>query len=264
MNGHPHAPAPSHSPTDRSARPPADDFVYGRHPVLELLRADNAARRVNKLWLLRGGGGGPVEEILKIARERRVVFQWVDRDRLNQMVRAANHQGVVARVTGTGYASLEDVLKTGNPSGLVLLDGVEDPHNLGAILRSAAFFGAPAVVIPRWRSAGLSGAVLKASAGAAGKVPLAQVTNVGQTLLELKERGYWIYGADGRGEPCDRFSFNDPFALVVGAEGEGLHRLVRERCDALVQVPGTGAMESLNASCAAGVLLYEIFRRRKA
>ncbi len=249
----PAAPAP--------AEPPSGDFVYGRHPVLELLRSDEGGR-VNKLWLLRGAAGGPFEELLRLAQEKRVVFQWVDRDRLNQMVRAANHQGVVARVAAFDYGSLDDLLARGAPSPLLLLDGIEDPHNLGAILRNAAFFGAAAAVVPRWRSAGLSGTVLKASAGALSKVPLIQVTNIAQTLMDLKAKNYWIYGADLDGQPCDGFSFNDPFALVIGSEGRGLHRLVRERCDALVRIPGAGAMTSLNASCAAGVLLYEIFRRR--
>jgi 23S rRNA (guanosine2251-2'-O)-methyltransferase len=239
------------------------DLVFGRHPVLEVLR-NSGEKTVNKLWLLRGPAGGPLDEIVRLAKERHIVFQWVDRQRLNEMVRSAQHQGVVARVAGMGYKSMEDVLSLGTPSPILLLDGVEDPHNVGAIVRNAAFFGATAVVIPRWRSAGLSGAVLKASAGTLVKVPLVQVTNIGQTALSLKEKGYWIYGADAAGEPCDRFSFNHPFAIVIGAEGQGLHRLVRERCDALVAIPGTGAAESLNASVAAGVLLFEIFRRGRA
>jgi 23S rRNA (guanosine2251-2'-O)-methyltransferase len=239
------------------------DFVYGRHPVLELLQAPGE-KRVNKLWILRGSAGKPVEEILKAAKEKRIVFQWVDRDRLNQMVRTANHQGVVARVANFGYSSLDEILESGSGSPLLLLDGIEDPHNLGAILRNAVFFGAAAVVIPRWRSAGLSGTVLKASAGAMGKIPLIQVTNIGQTILELKEKNYWIYGADAKGDSLENFSFNPPFALVIGSEGAGLHRLVRDRCDALVSVPGTGKMESLNASCASSVLMYDIFRRTKA
>jgi 23S rRNA (guanosine2251-2'-O)-methyltransferase len=177
------------------------------------------------------------------------------------MVRTANHQGVVARVAAVEYGSLEDLLAAGTPSPILLLDGIEDPYNLGAILRNAAYFGAKAEVVPRWRSAGLSGTVMKASAGALAKVPLVQVANVAQTILELKERNYWIYGADAAGEACSSFSFNPPFALVIGAEGAGLHRLVRERCDALVGAPGTGQMESLNAASASAVLLYEIFRR---
>ncbi len=240
-----------------------DDFVFGRHPVLEILQSEEG-RRVNKLWLLKGGGGKPMEDILRLAKEKRIVFQWVERDRLNEMVRTANHQGVVARVSAFQYGSLDELLSKGTPSPLILLDGIEDPHNLGAILRNAVFFGAAAVVIPRWRSAGISATVLKASAGAMEKIPLVQVTNIGQTILELKEKNYWVYGADGRGESLERVTMNDPFALVIGAEGAGLHRLVKERCDALLCVPGTGHMESLNASCASSVLLYEIFRRSRA
>jgi 23S rRNA (guanosine2251-2'-O)-methyltransferase len=237
-----------------------DDFVFGRHPVLELLKAEGGTR-VNKLWLLKGAGGGPIQEILAIAKEKRVVFQWVDRDRLTEMVRAANHQGVVARTAPVAYGDIDSFLAAGTPSPVVILDGIEDPHNVGAILRSAAYFGAAAVVIPRWRSAGLSGTVMKASAGALAKIPLIQVTNTAQTLLELKEKGYWIYGADVDGEPAPKVVLNAPLALVIGAEGSGMHRLVKDRCDALVSIPGSGEMESLNASCASAVLLHEIFRR---
>lgn len=239
-----------------------DDFVFGRQPVLELLRAEGGTR-VNKLWLLKGAGGGPMEEILKLAKEKRVVFQWVDRDRLTEMVRAANHQGVVARSAPIAYGDLESLLASGTPSPVVILDGIEDPHNVGAILRNAAFFGAAAVVIPRWRSAGLSGTVMKASAGALAKIPLIQVTNTAQTLLELKEKGYWIYGADGAGDLSPSVVLNTPLALVIGGEGDGLHRLVKDRCDVLISIPGSGGMESLNASCASAVLLHEIFRRQE-
>lgn len=237
--------------------------MYGRHPVIELLQAEGDCR-VNKLWLLKGAQGPGFEELLRLAQSRRIVFQWVERDRLTQMVRAANHQGVVARVSAFDYGSLEDLWAAGTPAPLVILDGIEDPQNLGAILRSAAFFGAAAVVIPRWRAAGLSGVVLKASAGALAKVPLVQVTNISQSLVEMKGKGYWVYGADGAGKLCGEVSFASPLALVIGAEGRGLHRLVREHCDELVAVPGSGGMASLNASCAASVLLYDLFRRKTA
>jgi 23S rRNA (guanosine2251-2'-O)-methyltransferase len=226
---------------------------------LEALRAEGGPR-VNKLWLVKGLGGGPVEEILREARARGVLFQWVDRHRLTEMLRTAAHQGVAARTSGVVYAELEDLWRKGTPSPLLLLDGITDPHNLGAIARSAVFFGAAAVVIPRWRAAGASGAAFKASAGALAKIPLVQVANMAQTILDLKKKNYWVFGADGAGESCVGKEFPSPFALVVGAEGEGLHRLVKERCDALVAAPGTGAMESLNASCATSVLLYEFFR----
>ncbi len=239
--------------------PSSDDFLYGRHPVLEMLSAEGECR-VNKLWLLKGAQGSGFEELLRLAQERRVVFQWVDRDRLDFMVRSANHQGVVARVSSVGYGDWNSLVKDGS-TPLLLLDGIEDPHNVGAILRSAAFFGAKGVIVPRWRSAGLSGTVMKASAGALAKVPMVQVANIAQALLDLKEKGYWIYGADGTGEPASSIVLNSPLALVIGAEGSGLHRLVKDRCDALMAVPGSGGMESLNASCAAAVLLHEIFRR---
>jgi 23S rRNA (guanosine2251-2'-O)-methyltransferase len=244
----------------RKPGPSSDDILFGRHPVLEALKAEPC--RVNKLWILRGAMGGPIEDILRLARERRVVFQWVERARLEDMANGENHQGVAARSAAAAYADLEDVLAGGTPSPLVLLDGIEDPHNVGAILRSAAFFGVKAVIIPRWRSAGLSGTVMKVSAGALAKIPLVQVTNVAQTLLDLKARGYWIYGADGVGTSVREAILNDPLALVIGAEGTGLHRLVRERCDVLVGIPGSGGMESLNASCAAAVLMSELLHRK--
>jgi 23S rRNA (guanosine2251-2'-O)-methyltransferase len=238
----------------------AGDFIFGRHPVLEALRGAKGPA-VNKLWLQRGSSGAPVEEILRLAREAGVVFQWVDRGRLDQMAPSGKHQGVVARVSEFSYASLEDVLSKGTPSPLILLDGVEDPHNLGAVLRNAAFLGAPAVIVPRWRSAGLSGAAVKASAGAAAVVPVVQVANAAQTILELKEKGYWVYGADADGRACPAFVFQKPMLLVLGAEGSGLHRLVKERCDELVSVPGPRGIDSMNVSCASAVLLYEILRQ---
>ncbi len=231
-------------------------MVWGRHPVAGAL----AAGRVNKLWLLKGASG--LEEVLAAARAARVVFQWVDRRRLDSFARSAVHQGVVARVSAFTYDAWEDLWRKGKPSPLVLLDGVTDPQNLGAILRNAAFFGAGGVVIPRWRSAGLTGAMAKASAGALGLVPLVQVANVAQTILDLKELDYWVYGADAAGVSCARFDFAHPLALVIGSEGMGLHRLVRERCDALISVPGEARVPSLNASCAAAALLYELVRRQ--
>lgn len=236
------------------------DFVYGRRPVWEALEPGRGLT-VNKIWILKGATGGQIEDILQSARRQGIVFQWVDRRRLNEMVENANHQGVVARVSSVRYETLEGILSSGSPSPLLLLDGIEDPHNLGAVLRNAVFFGAAAVIVPRWRSAGMSGAVLKSSAGAAHKIPLIQVTNLAQTLLVLKEKNYWVYGADTQGSSCKKTEFTSPFALVIGNEGRGLHRLVKERCDFLVSIPGSGHMESLNASCAAGVLMYEIFTR---
>lgn len=235
----------------------SDDLVWGRHPVESAL----ASGRVNKLWLLKGAAG--LEGLLRAAREARVVFQWVDRRRLDEMTRRAVHQGAAARVSAHAYETLDDLWARGTPAPLLLLDGVTDPHNLGAILRNAAFFGAGGVVIPRWRAAGVTGAVAKAAAGALGLVPLVQVANIAQTILDLKKKNYWIYGADAGGRSCATLDFASPVALVIGAEGAGLHRLVRERCDEIVSVPGEAKVPSLNASCAASALLYELFRRRE-
>jgi len=240
------------------------DIVFGRHPVVSALEEG----RVLKLWLLQGAGGTAVAEIIRLSKEKRVVFQWVDRRRLDQMAPGVVHQGVVGRVSVHRYQTLDDLFDRGDPSPLLVLDGITDPHNLGAIIRNAAFFGAGAVLIPRWRAAGLSSVVDKASAGTVGLVPVVQVSNTANTLLELKERGYWIYGADAGGGLASRCSFSTPFALVIGAEGAGLHRLVRERCHDLVAIPGllrpplaTTEKFGLNASCACAALLYEIVRR---
>lgn len=232
------------------------DLVFGRHPVVAALKAG----QVNKLWILRGPGGPAINELVQLARELRVVFQWVDRRRMAALAPGAVHQGVVARTSSYSYKTLDDLWALGRPDPILVLDGITDPHNLGAILRNAAFFGAGGVIVPRWRSAGLTGAAAKAAAGTLGLVPVVQVANTAQTLLELKEKGYWVYGADAGGVPCQKSPATRPTALVIGAEGEGLHRLVRERCDHILAIPGAGGVASLNASCAAAVLLYELFR----
>lgn len=236
------------------------DLVFGRHPVIAALKEG----RVNKLWLLRGPGGSAVDELVRLAKDQRVVFQWVDRQRMAGLAPGAVHQGAVARVSGYTYQTLDDLWALGRPAPLLVLDGITDPHNLGAILRNAAFFGTGGVILPRWRAAGITGAVAKAAAGTLGMVPVVQVANTAQTLFELKEKGYWVYGAAGEGDPCDRMDVTAPVALVIGAEGEGLHRLVRERCDHLIAVPGVGKTSSLNASCATASLLYELFRRGRS
>ncbi len=230
------------------------DIVYGRHPVMELFKSSGTAK-INKLWLLKGGAGDLFEELLHEAKKAGVLFQWVDRDRLRQLAGSDKHQGVVARTSDFEYKELDDLFVQGLPSPLVVLDGVEDPQNLGAILRSAAFFGAGGVIIPRWRAAGLTSTVVKTSAGALHHIPLVQVTNTAQTLLTLKEKGYWVYGADMTGEAFASISYATPTVLVMGAEGAGLHRLVKERCDGLISIPGGGSVASLNVSCAAAVLL---------
>lgn len=236
--------------------------VAGLPPTAAASPVSTAPGVINKLWVQRGAMGGVVQEIIGAARALGVVFQWVERDRLDQMLGQVNHQGVAARISPVAYGSLADLWAKGTPSPVVLLDSVTDPHNLGAIVRNAAFFGAAAVVVPRWRSAGITGAVMKASAGTLARVPLVQVANISQTMIEFKDKGYWVYGADMGGEPLPRAVMNTPTALVIGAEGEGLHRLVRERCDGIVSIPGAGGAESLNASCAAAVLLHDLFRRR--
>lgn len=242
-------------PVPRREEDGTGDNVWGRHAVIAALREG----RANKLWLQRGAA--VADEVLPLAREHRVVFQWVDRARLSALAPGQTHQGVVARVSPHRLMSLDELWAKGTPPLLLVLDGITDPHNLGAIVRSAAFFGAGGVLIPRWRSAGVTGVTAKAAAGALDVVPLVQVSNTAQALLDLKEKGYWVYGADAAGAAAASVDFARPLALVIGAEGEGLHRLVRERCDALVGLPGAGGVPSLNASCAAAAFLYDFFRR---
>lgn len=227
-------------------------LIFGRRPVLDALQGESGT--VNKLWFAQGAER--LDDLVALARKQQVVFQWVERNRLSRMIGNDNHQGVVARVGEVAYRTLDDLWVQGLPSPLIMLDGLTDPQNLGAVIRSADFFGAGAVLFPRWRSAGLSGSVVKASAGAALRVPLVQVGNVTETLRQLKKKGYWIYGGDERGDSGLRVEFVSPMVLVIGSEGEGLHRLVRETCDHVLAIPRRGTVPSLNASVACGVFLY--------
>jgi 23S rRNA (guanosine2251-2'-O)-methyltransferase len=243
-----------------------DEIIAGRHPVLEALRA---GREIHKIWIAEGVQRALIRPIEAEARRRGIVVQTVDRRRLDQLAQGVAHQGVAAQAAAHRYAELDELLDAagakGEPPLILLLDGVEDPHNLGSILRTAECAGAHGVVIPKRRSAGLTAAVWKASAGAAGFVPVARVTNLSQTIDRLKERGLWIAGADASA-PDDawRADLTMPLAIVIGGEGKGIGRLVRDKCDFLVKLPMFGRINSLNASVAAGVLLYEAVRQRAA
>src|SRR5690348_2656304 len=237
--------------------------LVGIHPVREALLA---GRPVDRVLVAKGAGGARLQELLALGRERGIPVRVEARDRLDRAANGAIHQGVIAFCAAEKYSSIEE---TAASRGLhVVLDGVEDPHNLGAIVRTAHAAGAAAIVIPERRAAGLTETVARTSAGAVAYLPVVRVTNISRALEELKERGYWIYGLDERGDQSyDRVEFSTPTAIVLGGEGRGLHQTVARHCDALVSIPmaagPSGGVASLNVSVAAGVVLFE-WRRRKS
>lgn len=242
---------------------PGRDLIIGRNAVNEALRS---GRPVDSLLVAKGARSGSLVGLVARAREQGIVIKEVDERRLDAMCGGAVHQGVAAMAAVREYADLEDLFalaqERGEPPFFLVADGLEDPHNLGAVLRTAECAGAHGVIIPRRRSAGLGATVGKASAGAVEYVPVARVNNIAATLDELKKRGVWVYGAHMEGVPWCECDLSGPVALVVGGEGAGLGRLVREKCDALVSLPMRGQVNSLNASVAAGILMYEVTRRR--
>lgn len=231
-------------------------ILSGIHPVAEALRAKHTLER---LLVAQGAGGPRVQEIIDLARRASIPVRFEPRAALDRLAGTSAHQGVVAMAAAQRYADLDGVATC---EMLVVLDGVEDPHNLGAIIRTAHAAGAGAVVIPERRAAGVTDVVAKAAAGALEHLPVVRVTNINRALEELKQRGFWIYGLDERGaETYDQVEYASPAAVVLGGEGKGLHEQVRKHCDALVRIPVTGPISSLNVSVAAGVMLFE-WRRR--
>jgi 23S rRNA (guanosine2251-2'-O)-methyltransferase len=223
--------------------------------VREALRA---GRALDRLLIARGSGGPRLQEIIDLARERSVPVRFEPREALDRASNSAAHQGVVAFGAVQRYAELEDVVAREGVELLVLLDGVEDPHNLGAIIRTAHAAGASAILIPDRRAAGLTDVVGKAAAGALEHLPVIRVGNVTQTLEMLKKRGFWIYGLDERGTQLySEIDYAQPTVFVLGGEGQGLHQLVKKHCDVLVRIPMAGAISSLNVSVAAGIVLFE-------
>lgn len=237
--------------------------IEGRNAVLEAFRS---GKPIDKLFVLDGCQDGPVRSIIREAKKQDVILNFVSRERLDQMSQTRKHQGVIAYGAAYEYAQVEDMLKLaeqkGEPPFLFLLDGIEDPHNLGAIIRTANLVGAHGVIIPKRRAVGLTATVAKASAGAIHYTPVAKVTNLGKTIGELKEKGLWFVCADMGGEPMYSLDLKGPIGLVIGNEGEGVGRLVKEACDFTASIPMRGDIDSLNASVAAGVLAYEILRQR--
>ena len=237
--------------------------IEGRNAVLEAFRS---GKEVDKLFLLDGCQDGPVRTIAREARKHDTIINYVAKERLDQLSETGAHQGVIAQVAAYEYATVEDILakaeEKGEPPFLFLLDNIEDPHNLGAIIRTANLAGAHGVIIPKRRAVGLTATVAKTSAGALNYTPVAKVTNMAKTIEERKEKGIWFVCADMGGELMYRMNLTGPIGLVIGNEGEGVSRLVREKCDFVASIPMKGDIDSLNASVAAGVLAYEIVRQR--
>ena len=237
--------------------------IAGRNAVLEAFRS---GKPIDKLFVLEGCKDGPVQTILREAKKRDTIVNFVQRERLDQISGTGKHQGVVAYAAAYAYSQVEDMLalarEKGEPPFLFLLDGIEDPHNLGAIIRTANLAGAHGVIIPKRRAAGLTATVAKTSAGALNYTPVARVTNLVAVMEELKKEGLWFVCADMAGETMYRLNLKGPIGLVIGNEGEGVSRLVKEHCDLTASIPMKGDIDSLNASVAAGVLAYEIVRQR--
>jgi 23S rRNA (guanosine2251-2'-O)-methyltransferase len=241
------------------------DKIEGRNPVMEALKA---GREIDKILIAKGTKEGSINKIIGIAKERQITIQYVERQKLNELSETQAHQGVVAMAAAHSYCELEDVLdniklKKRTPF-LLILDEIMDPHNLGSIMRTADAVGVDGIIIPKRRSVGLTAVVAKTSSGAIEYVPVVKVSNIAQTVDKLKEAGLWIMGADMNGE-SDFFDtdLKGAVALVLGSEGKGISRLIKEKCDFLIKIPMSGHVESLNASVAAALLMYEVFKQRK-
>lgn len=239
--------------------------IEGRNAVLEAFRSGKC---VDKLFILDGCQDGPVRTIAREARKTDTIINYVSKERLDQLSETHAHQGVIAQVAAYDYSTVDEILARAEEKGeapfLIILDNVEDPHNLGAIIRTANLAGAHGVIIPKRRAVGLTSTVAKTSAGAINYTPVAKVINIVRTIEELKEKGIWFVCADMGGETMYDLDLTGPMGLVIGNEGEGVSRLVREACDFTASIPMKGDIDSLNASVAAGVLAYEIVRQRLA
>lgn len=237
--------------------------IEGRNAVIEAYRA---GRAIDRIYIQDGCQDGPVMTIKREARKHDTVIKYVARERLDQLSETGKHQGVIAYAAAYEYVQVEDILEKarekGEPPFLILLDNIEDPHNLGAIIRTANLAGAHGVIIPRNRAVGLTATVARTSAGALNYTPVARVTNLARTIEELKKEGMWFVCADMDGTMMYDLDLKGPIGLVIGNEGEGVGKLVREKCDMVASIPMKGQIDSLNASVAAGVLAYEILRQR--
>lgn len=240
-----------------------ENQLEGRNAVLEVLKS---GRDIEKIIVVKGNVEGTVRRIVGMAKERGIVVQEVVRQKLDEMSQTKNHQGVIAIVSEHEYADIQDILAAAADKGekpfIIILDNITDPHNLGAVIRTAECAGAHGVIIPKRRSVGLTATVGKTSAGAVEYMPVARVTNIARTIEELKKEGIWVACADMGGEDYFESALDGAIALVIGSEGEGVSRLVKEKCDFTVSIPMYGSISSLNASVASALLMYEVVRQR--
>jgi 23S rRNA (guanosine2251-2'-O)-methyltransferase len=238
--------------------------LQGRNAVMEAFRA---GKPIDRLFILDGCKDGPVQSIIREAKKGDTILTFVKKERLDEISPDGKHQGVIAYAAAYEYAEVSDILKAasdkGEPPFIVILDGIEDPHNLGAIIRTANQAGAHGIIIPKRRACGLTATAAKTSAGAINYVPVAKVTNLSQTIEDLKKEGLWFACADMSGEVMYKQNLTGPIGIVIGSEGEGVSRLVKEKCDFTVKIPMFGNIDSLNASVAMGILSYEIVRQRR-
>jgi 23S rRNA (guanosine2251-2'-O)-methyltransferase len=237
--------------------------IEGRNAVLEAFRA---GKTIDRLFVLSGSKDGPIRTIIDKARKENTIIDFVTKERLDQMSETGKHQGVIAYAAAYEYAEVDDILKAakdkGEPLFVLLLDSIEDPHNLGAIIRTAHQAGAHGIIIPKRRAVGLTATVAKTSSGAINYMPVAKVTNLSVTIEELKKEGIWFVCADMEGEMMYNLDLKGPIGLIIGSEGEGVGRLVKDKCDFNAKIPMYGKVDSLNASVAAGILAYEVVRQR--
>lgn len=241
-----------------------EDIIFGRNSVLEVLNSD---RTINKLFIQKGENNGSIREIIKIAREKRIVISETHKAKLDELSGNANHQGVVITTSPYEYAEIDDILNVarekGEKAAVFILDGIEDPHNLGAIIRTAECMGVHGIIIPKRRSIQVTSTVAKVAAGALEHVKVARVTNINDAIEELKEKGLWIVGTDaGAKDDIDKIDFKGDIAVVIGSEGRGISSLTAKRCDFMTKIPMVGKINSLNASVSAGMIMYEIARQR--
>ena len=241
-----------------------EGIIYGRNSVIELL---NSGKTINKLMILKGETHGSIKKIITLAREKKIIVSEVSRAKLDELTDGENHQGVIAYTIPYSYCDVDDILKVASERGekpfVVILDGIEDPHNLGAIIRTAECMGAHGIIIPKRRAAAVTGTVIKVSAGALEHISVARVNNINDTILYLQEKGLWIVGMDAKGEnSIQNIDLKGSTGIVIGSEGEGISNLTMKRCDLLARIDMKGKITSLNASVSCGMVLYEVLRQR--
>ncbi|MEF9952424.1 MAG: 23S rRNA (guanosine(2251)-2'-O)-methyltransferase RlmB [Clostridium sp.] len=241
----------------------SESLIEGRNPVLEALKSE---RNIDKIVIAKGDVEGSIRVIISKAKEKGIIIQEVDKKALDSLSVTKSHQGVIAKVSPFEYSEVDDIFEVAKEKGeapfVIILDEIEDPHNFGSIIRTANACGAHGIIIPKRRSVLVTQTVLKVSAGAAEGMKIAKVTNLNQTIKDLKDKGLWIIGTDMDGEVCYKSNLSGPVGLVIGSEGNGMGRLIKESCDIIVQIPMKGTINSLNASVAGGIIMYEIVRQR--